>query len=213
MSVATPRAGATSLAAFTLALFTLLAIAPRAHAAAWTEVGDAGQLPATAQSTAGTGPLTEIDGNLVSPDDVDMYCIHVTDVPGFFANLQCVIIQGPNLWLFDATGKGVAMNSFCQGGAKGVSGAFLSGTGTYYIAVAYDAVYPFAGPDQIWLNGYTPQRAPDGPGAAAAITSWNGPPNPGPLNPYRITLLGAAFCDAATPTVNGSWGNVKSIYR
>jgi len=196
-----------------LALVALTLAAPRAHAQVWNEIGDAGQLPATAQSTTGVGPLTEIDGNLASPDDVDMYCIHVTDVAGFFANLQCVIIQGPNLWLFDSTGKGVAMNSLCQASAKGVNGALLAGTGTYYVAVAYDAIYPFAGANQIWLNGYTTQRAPDGPGAAAPVTGWNGPPTVGPLNPYKIFLGGVQFCDAPTPAVQGSWGGVKAIYR
>ncbi len=207
-----PRQPARS-AAIALALVAIAALAAPAHAQVWTETGDAGDIPATAQVTAGNGPLTEIDGNLASPNDADMYCIHVTDVAAFSASLLCVVIQGPNLWLFDASGKGVAMNSFCQASAKGVNGAFLSGPGTYYLAVAYDPLYPYAVANAIWLNGYTPQRAPDGPGAASPVTSWAGPSTPQPLNPYQVKLLGATFCEAATPVANHSWGQVKSIYR
>lgn len=199
--------------AFATALTALAALAPLAHAQVWNESGDAGALPAIAQSTSGVGPLVEIDGTLGSPDDVDLYCIHVTDVAGFFANLQCVVIQGPDLWLFDPTGKGVAMNSLCQAGAKSLNGALLPGPGTYYIGVSYDAYYPFNGVNQLWLYGYTPQRAPDGPGAPLPVTTWTGVVNVQPLNPYKILLGGATFCDAPVPAANASWGSVKSIYR
>jgi hypothetical protein len=188
--------------------------APLAHAQIWTESGDAGPLPATAQQTAGVGPLVEIDGTLQSPDDVDLYCIHVTDVAGFAANLQCVVIQGPDLWLFDpATGKGVAMTSLCAAGAKGMNGALLPGTGDYVIGVSYDAYYPFNGVLPLWAFGYTPQRAPDGAGALLPVTTWTGQVNVQPLNPYKILLSGVTFCEAPTPAVGASWGAVKSIYR
>jgi hypothetical protein len=180
----------------------------------WTETGDAGPLPATAQSTAGAGFLTEIDGTLQGPDDVDLYCIHVTDVAGFVANLQCVVIQGPDLWLFDpVTGKGVAATQLCASGAKSMNGALLSGTGTYLIGVSYDQYYPFNGPLQLWAYNYTPQRAPDGPGAALPVTSWTGIVNVQPINPYKILLQGVQFCEGPVPAANASWGSVKSIYR
>jgi hypothetical protein len=34
-----------------------------------------------------------------------------------------------------------------------------------------------------------------------------------PLNPYKILLGGATFCEAPTPAVSASRGAVKSIYR
>jgi len=199
--------------ALVAALLALVTFAPLAHAQIWAESGDAGPLPATAQSTVGAGPLLEIDGNLAAPDDVDMYCIQVTDVAGFFAHLGCVVQTGPNLWLFDASGKGVAMSSLCQGGTKAITGALLPGTGLYYLAVAYDAVYPQSGPNAIWLNSYAAQHAPDGPGAATPVTAWAGTSTPQPLNPYQVRLFGTAFCDAPTPALRRTWGGVKSIYR
>src|SRR5437016_4480378 len=66
------------------ALTATLAFASRAHAQTWNEAGDAGDLPATAQVTTGAGALTSIHGNLASPSDVDMYCIHVPDPAGVF---------------------------------------------------------------------------------------------------------------------------------
>lgn len=211
-----PNSPGRILAPFAAAAFAILALAltaPRAHAQVWAEAGDAGQTPANAQITVGSGPLTEIDGNLDSNLDVDMYCIHVTDVAGFVASLQCVAIQGPHLWLFDASGKGVAMNSICQASSKFVNGAFLSGTGTYYVAVGYDGQWPYAGADLIWLQAYVGQRAPDGPGAANPLSSWQGVGNPQPINPYKISLVGATFCESPTPAANGTWGGVKAIYR
>src|SRR5205807_874170 len=77
----------------------LVLLAAAAQAQVWNESGDAGDLPATAQNTVGTGSLTSIQGNLDSPTDVDMYCIHVADRFAFVACLQCAVTQGPNVWL------------------------------------------------------------------------------------------------------------------
>ncbi len=51
---------------------------------AWTEVGDAGDLPGTAQVVAGSGPLDSIFGVMNDPD-VDMYKIYISDPAGFSA--------------------------------------------------------------------------------------------------------------------------------
>jgi hypothetical protein len=73
-------------------------------------------------------------------------------------------------------------------------GFFLAGAGTYYLAVSYDAVYPYSGGGSIWNLIYTSQRPPDGPGAPGPVTSWSGPPNVQPINPYSINLGGVTFC-------------------
>ena len=194
--------------AITLSLFALAA-ATAARAQTWNEIGDAGDLPATAQTTIGTGPLTQINGNLASPTDVDMFC--VTAGSGSYVCLQCVLIQGPDLWIFDATGKGVAANSTCSGGCKLVT-AVLS-PGTYYVAVSYDGIYPLSGSDPIWIPGNFPQRAPDGPGAAGVVTSWTGSPIVQPLNPYSITLGNATYCGIVNPALKQTWGRLKMLYR
>lgn len=195
-----------------LALAALL-MAGTAVAQTWNETGDAGQLPGTAQITLGAGALTMINGTLGSASDVDMFCIKIMNRTAFSARLACVVAGGPHVWLFDATGKGVAANSQCLGGGKVLSGTFVLTTGTYYIAVAYDGVLPTAGPNAIWLQAFSNERAPDGPGSASAITGWSGTGNVQPLNPYVITLLATTVCDSPVPAHGSSWGTLKLRYE
>jgi hypothetical protein len=184
-----------------------------ALAQTWNESGDAGALPGTAQSTVGAGSITAIAGNLDSPSDVDMYCIQVQAPATFSARLQCVVIQGPNLWLFDSMGKGVAANSICVGGDKRILSTFVSTSGKYYVAVSFNGVNPFAGADPIWVPANTGERAPDGAGAAGAVTSWQGSGQLQPLNPYQVLLTSVAACEAPVPTTPQVWGHLKEIYR
>lgn len=194
-------------------VFGALLTAGTARAQIWTEIGDAGELPATAQVTAGSGPLTEIDGGLSNESDVDMYCIRVADPLSFFANLLCVAIQGPDIRLFKASGVGASANFLCQGGAKFVSGAFATTAGTYYLAVCYRGREAFAGLNAIWLATNLAEHAPDGPGAAGVVSGWGGAGILQPINPYRVVLTGAAFCDAATASRATSWGRIKFLYH
>jgi hypothetical protein len=200
-------------AAFGFMLAGLVSLAAPASAQVWNEAGDAGPLPATAQATLGSGALTSITGTLPSATDVDMYCITVTDPASFYACLTCVVIQSPDLYLFDATGKGLAVAQICAGSCKQITPSFVGGAGTYYLAVAQYGSLAFAGPDLIWLSNTTFARAPDGPGAANAITSWGGSPQfATPIN-YQINLSGASFCSGATPTHVNSWGSLKLHYH
>ena len=64
-----------------LILLGVAALAPTARAQTWTEVGDAGDLIATAQTTVGAGAITQITGSLPLSDDVDLYCVRLTSVP------------------------------------------------------------------------------------------------------------------------------------
>ncbi len=212
-SFATPFRRPLAPLALALAL-AALAFAPRAQAQVWNETGDAGDLPGSAQTTVGTGPLSQINGNLASPTDVDMYCIQVPDPASFSACLLCVVIQGPHLWLFNASGQGVAGVTACQGGCQMITGALLPGPGMYFVAVAYDGVLPMSPGGPIWAPGiYTTQRPPDGPGAPGPVTAWAGNPNVVPLNPYTINFGGTGFCSSATPAHRDTWGRLRMLYR
>jgi hypothetical protein len=209
-----PSSRIRSAAVLSLAVLAACVLLARgASAQVWNEVGDAGDLPGTAQSTLGAGPLTTINGNLGSDSDVDMYCIQVTDPTLFSAGLGCVVIQGPHIWLFNSAGKGVAATSICQLGLQNIPTGFAVVPGTYYVAVSFDGVAPLSGANAIWLPAYVNARAPDGPGAAGAVTSWSGTPNVQPINPYQIVLQGATFCGDATPVHANSWGALKQHYR
>jgi hypothetical protein len=195
------------------ALSCLLSLAAPAFAQVWTEVGDAGPLPATAQTPAGSGALTTITGMLAFDADVDMYCIDVTDPANFNATLSCVVIQSTDLYLFDSTGKGLALAQICSAGSKTIGASFVTTAGTYYIAVAPYGALAYAGADLIWIPGSTFARAPDGPGAANVVTSWGGTPHADITAGYHINLSGVDFCSAPTPARPRTWGTLKSIYR
>ena len=189
----------------------------------WIETGDAGQDIGTAQATVGTGNLTQINGTLESSDDVDMYCVQVgpsVDVPGLpvFA-LQCVVNQGPNIFVFDANGYGIAMNETCQGGVKILTTNILptGGPMTLYVAVAYYGKQPLTGAGTIWQAGLPGERAPDGSDPSAPLVGWLGTPNVQPINPYTINVgsggVVTSFCEAAVPVEMQSWGVLKARFR
>jgi hypothetical protein len=201
-----------------LALLALgLAVAP-AHAQIWVESPDAGDLVRTAQVTTGVGPLTQIQGFLASPADVDVYCVHLSTTPPALSaliGLNCAVIQGPNVWLFDAAGNGIGSNATCSGGSKMIIAPTTSLLpGDYYVAVSYFDFDPQSGSGAMWLPGPPFWRAPDGPGAAGTLTGWAGNPNVHPLNPYQVFLNpGFTFCGSATGTSSPTWGSLKIRYR
>ena len=194
----------------------LLVLATAGPAQAWNEIGDAGSLVATSQITVGTGSLTQINGNLASPTDVDLYCVRLSSVAPAglpIVSLQCVVIQGPNVWLFNAAGHGVFSNSTCSAGNKTILAPSVSlPVGTYYVAVSYTGIDPQSAAGAIWLSAPPTQRAPDGPGAAGPLTGWAGVPNVQPINPYQVNLSFMTHCDAPTPVTPTSWGTLKIRY-
>lgn len=198
----------------TLALvFTTLAATASVAQVFWSEVGDAGDLPATAQTTAGIGPLLNITGQLSNDLDVDMYCIHIVNEPLFLASLQCVVNMGPVPFLFTGSGFGKATNETCSGGMKQLTSTFVSANGTYLLGVAYFGRTPVSTLGNIWLPALTTERAADGPGAAFPITGWTGVTTVNPLNPYTFALQGCEPCQLPVPVQPGTWGRVRSLYR
>lgn len=201
-----------------LALVALLS-ASAAHAQIYVESGDAGDLVSTAQNTVGVGPLNQIRGSLASPTDVDVYCVRITVPTTPFTaliGLNCVVIQGPNVWLFDAAGNGIASNATCSGGSKQIiAPAAPLPPGNYYVAVSYFGYDPQSAGGAMWLPGPPFWRAPDGPGAGGTLIGWAGTPSVQPINPYQVFFNPDffSFCDAATPVLRQTWGSLKLHYR
>lgn len=191
----------------------LLAAVPlrRAEAQVWNEQGDAGDLPATAQVTAGSGGLTTINGTLASPLDIDMYCLNLNFVGASAICLQCVVIQGPDVWLFDAAGNGLAATTTCQAGCKQM--IMTVPPGTYYVAVSYDGMLPNSPGGPIWNPSNQPQHSPDGAGAPGPVVAWVGNPIVQPSNPYQLQLQNFSYCSGPVPVHNTTWGRIKTIYR
>jgi len=194
-------------------VFLLSVTTTASFAQTWSEVGDAGDYPATAQTTAGAGALTTITGSLFADSDVDVYCIRITDEAAFKARLQCVAWLGPSPFLFDASGVGVATTDECSAGDKLISSTFVTTNGVYYLAIAPMPIIAYSGVDAIWLPVLSSERAPDGPGAANPVNAWGGAPMVQPVNPYTVYLTGAEFCDAPVPAEQRSWGRVKTMYQ
>jgi hypothetical protein len=181
------------------AVAMLLTITP-AGATIWTEVGDAGNLPGTAQITIGVGPLTSITGTLPDNSDVDMFCIQITDKANFRAAISPLAATvDPDIWLFNANGFGISANNTVTGGQAWVTGANVPSNGMYYLAISSDMASALSAGGAIWNPVYVyTERAPDGPGAAQAITGWGGNPV-NDMTSYTVQLTGAGFCEVPEP--------------
>ena len=202
--------------------FALVLLAAPVSAQVWNEVGDAGQDIPFAQVTVGAGNLTQINGTLSDAYDVDIYCVQVgpaVDVPGLpVFSLQCVVNQGPNIWVFDANGYGIAMNETCQGGGKILTTNLVpTNTVTLYVAVSYYGMEAMTGAAAIWQTGVFGEHAPDGPDFSAPLVGWLGMPVVQPINPYTITVgtsgVTTSFCESPVPTQPESWGGLRLRYR
>jgi hypothetical protein len=158
----------------------------------WTEVGDAGDLPGTAQIVSGSGPLDTIFG--VMNFDADMYQIYISDPAGFSAY---AIGVDPQLFLFDQSGMGVYAND--DGGISGLNAFLPAGNiyspttpGKYYLAIsnfnldAYSAsglIFPSSPFNQVF--------GPTGPGGGNPVSYWAGGTGVG--GEYTIELTGASY--------------------
>ena len=189
-----------------IVLLALLLSKSTAGAVTWREEGDVNVLPATAQPTTGYGCLTVITGGLSAKSDVDMYTIDIVTPALLSIDLQCTANGGPDIWLFDSNGIGVATNSTCAAGSKPIPSTFVTAVGTYYVAVASRGMEPYAGALPIWTSGGTGPRAPNGTGAAGAVTNWVDTGAVLTDTTYRIELVGTNFHNqmpAPMPDYNG----------
>lgn len=200
-----------------LSLAALLAVACPAAAQTWAEFGDAGELVATAQVTAGSGLFTSITGELSQRGDVDIYCLQLLAVPPMnqpLATILCSTHADPSLYLFDATGLGVNANLTCAGGLKVVVATSTMAPGLYYLAVAHDGEMPQTANGPIWNATYAGHVPPDGPGAGWPLTGWVGPSLFVPPYPYQLNLYSnwVGYCEEATPVEGLNWGSLKATY-
>lgn len=114
-------------------------------AGVWSESGDAGDVPGTAQDTFGPGAqaLAQIQGNYTS-DTADVYRITITDGNAFSATTEGGALWDTMLSLFDETGKGILQNDDTSGSSKRSTipaGQSLP-TGTYLLAISHFSCDP-----------------------------------------------------------------------
>ncbi|MEO6824443.1 MAG: DVUA0089 family protein [Nitrosospira sp.] len=192
--------GRTSLTS--ICLLSLLLIGRPSYATTFTELGDAGNLPGTAQITGGVGFLTEIDGTLTpgNGDGQDMYLIHIDGGGTFSATTLGGVGFDSELFLFDANGKGVYAND-------DVSGDFAPSTlpagdsltpiiaGDYYLAITQCCSVPISSDGQIFTIAGPHHRVVSGPtgaGGDSPVTGYSGTfvQTPAVGGPYQIFLMG-----------------------
>lgn len=171
----------------------------------WTEIGDAGELPATAQVIdVFPGELVMIQGSLFQnpfePGEVDMYQINIFDPANFSASTveDLLLISDPQLFLFDSNGLGVYMNDDGMGtGSQSVLPASHplgpASAGLYYLAIVFWDNQPFSISGSIFENLL--DVAGPSVGGLDPISFWNDDvllPNFDVATGYQIALMGVS---------------------
>jgi hypothetical protein len=156
----------------------------------WTEQGDAGDLPETAQAT-GTDtstPLSSISGAL-DANDVDMFAIYIADPSAFQAETNTTTTNfDSQLWLFDVNGNGIVHDDDSAGGLRSrITNAnnCIPGPGTYYIAISRWNRDPRDCDDNAIWTSVSNACAVAG---RSRVASWTGSTSAGT---YQIVLQGA----------------------
>jgi hypothetical protein len=169
----------TSLVAFLLA--------PKLFATTitWTEVGDAGGTPGTAQTPIGSGALDMIIGNLSPATDTDVFRVYVPNPSLFSITMNGTALSGDHdteLYVLDATGKLVFNDD--DGGPGFLSqmnaGALNGAPGGIYL-IAYN------------LFSSVPTNSQLDP-----VTGWTVNPFQAQTGTVRLNLTGVEFAPAAT---------------
>jgi hypothetical protein len=156
----------------------------------WTEQGDAGDLPETAQAT-GTDtstPLSTISGTL-DANDVDMFAIYIADPSAFQAETNTTTTNfDSQLWLFDVNGNGIVHDDDSAGSLRSrITNAnnCIPGPGIYYIAISRWNRDPIdCDGNAIWTSASNACAV----AGRSRVASWTGSTSAGT---YQIVLQGA----------------------
>jgi hypothetical protein len=187
-----------------------------ARAVLLVAVGNAGDLPGTAQSSAGVQPfgtpLDAITGSFAANDDQDMFRIYISDPVNFSAtsNNAETVVGDTMLFLFDENGRGVLATDDIDGlnykSTLSAGSLAASPAGVYHIAVSKAFNVPVSGlppsnSNEIFLEGELEATSEtigaNGAGAADPVLGWFLFPFDDEVGAYRINMTGATFVDAA----------------
>lgn len=170
-----------------------------------SEVGNAGDLPSTAQFTYGSGVLDKITGRLSNKNDADMFAIYISDPMAFSATTDnaATKVYDTQMFLFDADGKGVMAIDDISHSPYNPKSRFVAGhalgpvvSGIYFLAISGWDRDPHSPGGAIFVDDATPVGVvgPTGPGGSQAVTGWDGDgASNGRLGAYEINLTGASF--------------------
>ena len=176
----------------------------------YNEVGDAGEVIASAQSILGTGALDAIQGSLQtsSPSDyADLFAIYLTSGQTFSATTTMSSLSYNNfdtaLFLFDGAGFGLLANDDDGGPQSTLSGFVPSYSGLYYLAIAGAGYDPISAGGSIFPSMiFGGQFGPTGPGGAQPLSGWQSITSE--WDAYEIVLTGASYVTASVPEPSSS---------
>jgi hypothetical protein len=213
-------------ASVVLTLSALLIVATATASGAQTVVtenGDAGSLPATAQVIP--GEVSTITGSLAILDQEDLYRVCLAPGQAFSATTAGTTFD-TELFLFDATGRGVVAN---DDSAAGSQAAFPAGLellpttgGIYYLGVSFFPNEPlssggpiFTGPDGDVIIDDVRYSVPQPPAGDQPVTEWSFT-GAGEGGAYQIQLTGTT--SGCAPTTkreckNGGWRNFGTMFK
>jgi hypothetical protein len=179
----------------------------------FSEVGDAGQLPGTAQGTGNASLLTSISGSLAS-NDVDLYKIYITDPAHFMATTVDGASFDTLLFLFSATGHGIYANDDSASTLQSTlpAGHLLgpTSTGLHYLGISRFGIEPVSADGLIFpTSPFSTVHGPTGPGGALPLTGWAGSSFGGS---YTIFLRGVAGSDYTTNVPDGGSTALMSFW-
>lgn len=118
-----------------LAGCALSALASMALAVPVSEVGDAGDLPATAQVLTGLATITSISGTIQSASDVDMFQFTLASPATLSFMVAAASTIDSQLFLFNAAGAGLWANDDMGTSLDAQITASLA-SGIYYLAIS-----------------------------------------------------------------------------
>lgn len=205
--------------AVAVSVFATGLAAGHAQAVTFTQVGDTGQTLETAQVIpGGTQTLDSIAGTLAAPNVVNLFRIVLAGGQTFSAttiNVNTLVelpidqqlgsptalLPDPQLFLFDAAGRGVYGNddSFGTAQASLTSGGLSpTAAGTYFLAIASTGYNPVSAGGNIFGDADASGiLAATGAGATSPLTGFGGDGAAG--GDYQITFTGVTANAAGVP--------------
>lgn len=198
----------------TLGVF--LAASPN-HAVTLIESKDAGQTLNTAQVIPSGSALLEFLAGALADNDADLFQIFLTGGQTFSAttiSLETLVdlpvnqllgaptalLEDPQLFLFDAEGKGIYGNDDSFGSLQPtlLSGEFSpSQSGLYYLAIASAGYNPVSNNGDIFATGTNDVLESTGPGGELPLSGFAG--TSATRGTYAIALTGASTAAQSTP--------------
>jgi PEP-CTERM motif-containing protein len=206
------------LAPTLLALVGTLALATASlQAQIYTEIGDAGQTLAGAQTTGilGGQPLNTIVGTISTGTDADLFLITLTAPTTFSATTTGgLTLMDTALFLFDGMGNAIFTNDDANGMSlqstlpAGTGFTMTLGPGTYYLGISLSGNEPINQNGQLLFEAYINGDSTSLRGPASGINpstefDFNGNTSFSETGVYEIDLTGVETVAVPEPSTIG----------